>query len=114
MAVLHQFVREDFEAAAHKLRIDILTLCQERNLDQATVAAALADTLATMVAVFDKRAGQRTLNDKLDSFCARVEETYERLREAGHSASGRNTEGKGHAEHPLTNRYQGPALHPGQ
>lgn len=79
--LIHQFSRMQFEAEAQRLRQDVLRLCAERNLDSAAVVAACADVVATVAATLDAREGTRTLNDRLDSFCGRVEETYERTRD---------------------------------
>ena len=81
MPAIHQFSRSAFEAEAQQLRLEFLKLCESRNSDSAAVVAAAADIVATVAAVLDKRNGAWTLNDKLDSFAQRTEETYTRLRD---------------------------------
>ena len=79
--LLHNFMRPQFAAESQKMRVEILRYCGEHNLDSEAVVGALADVLATIAAQLDCATGKRELDDRLDSFLARVHETYDRLRD---------------------------------
>lgn len=84
--LIHSFSRQAFDREAHQLRLEVLRYCQQHNLDSAAVVAGLADVVATAAATLDARDGKYSLPDRMDSFCARVEETYNRIRDAAESA----------------------------
>lgn len=67
-----------FEAQAQQFRMDILKLAGDRNLDSAVVVCALADAVATVAVSLDRHTGERTLDDRLQSFYQRAEQTYHR------------------------------------
>lgn len=69
------------DAEAQKLRIKILQFCQENNPDSGTICLALADVLGTIAALLDQKSGKYEFPDRMQTFCNRVEETYERLRD---------------------------------
>lgn len=71
-------LRQKFEEQAQKLRLDILKMAGDRNLDSAVIMCALADALATIAVALDRHTGERTLDDRLQSFYQRAEQTYHR------------------------------------
>lgn len=69
----------DLEQQILAFRRQVLNLAAQDDIDSGVVIAALADVVAITAAVLDHKNGQRTLNDRMQSFCHRVEEVYERL-----------------------------------
>jgi hypothetical protein len=67
------------EERARAVRAEVLELLASRNVDPATAVLALADVVALNACTTDLDTGQpRSLADRLDSFCKRVDETYRR------------------------------------
>lgn len=58
----------------------VLKIAAAHDLDSATFMLAIADTVATVAAVLDRRDDTVSLQDRLDVFCKRVEETYRTMR----------------------------------
>lgn len=69
-----------FEQQVYQFRMDVLRLCAKEATDSSVVMAALADIVGTAAATLDLRGNDYSLTDRLHTFCARVEETYTRLR----------------------------------
>lgn len=67
------------ETEARAIRQEVLTLMASRNVRPEVAILALADVVALNAASTDlDRGGPRSLQDRLDSFCKRVVETYDR------------------------------------
>lgn len=62
-------------------RKQVLALAANGDVPIEGVVLALADILGFTAAKLDNEHGQRTIDDKLNAFCVRVGETYERVRQ---------------------------------
>ncbi len=78
--ILRQVDRINFDIEAKAFRDAVLSLASQHGCRIEVVAAALADTLAIAAAKLDQEGDTFTMADRLHAFCARVEETYEKLR----------------------------------
>jgi hypothetical protein len=80
--ILAQVDHINFDIEAHHLRDAVLALAVERGARIEIVAAALADVIGIAAAKLDQAGDLHTLQERLHSFCARVEETYQRVRQS--------------------------------
>lgn len=70
------------EYEAKGIQKEIAALMASRGATIEAGALAIADTLAVMAAQLDRDEGKQSLSDRLHAFCARVEQTYNRIRGA--------------------------------
>lgn len=76
-----RIVRPD--ATPDALKAAILALAKNTDCDTEDLVLAMADVLASIAIVLDRRAGGRsTLENRLDAFVVRVRERYPVLRQA--------------------------------
>lgn len=68
------------QKAIFDFRQAVKRLAGELNAESDVVVCALADVVADVAALLDRQGGSHTLADRMDSFNARVEETYARVR----------------------------------
>jgi hypothetical protein len=74
------FSRFVFDENAKSFRDQVLSIAKSGDVRIDVLVAAVADLLGITAAQADRQSGQSTLPDKMNAFCQRVEETYERMR----------------------------------
>lgn len=68
-----------YDEKANRIRQRILEFGRDADLDSADIVLGLADALATIAFTLDRREGKQSIDDRLHSFCKRVEDTYGKL-----------------------------------
>lgn len=70
----------NIEQQANQLRQQILQIALRYDLDSDVLALAFADILASVALQSDRQYGQQRLEDRLQVFLKRAEQTYEQTR----------------------------------
>lgn len=82
--MLAQFDAFAFEQEALAMRVKLMQACSVEDARIEVAVAAVADMVAIAAVKLDTEGDTHTLQDRLHSFCQRVEETYKRMRDVRH------------------------------
>ncbi len=77
-----------FETQTQDVRGLVLGMLSQHDVPADVAVASVADVLAILAATIAKVNDHHSLNDRLHSFCARVQETYERVRNSAQQRAG--------------------------
>lgn len=76
------------DVQAKEVKDRMLLLAMEMRLEPHIFALGMADALAATAVTLDLRGDRNSLSDRLDVFCARVEESYTLMRNNRETTSG--------------------------
>lgn len=72
-------MKRTFELEVQQLKLRILRIARDEGLDSDVVVAALADVLGVTAATLDMQVGPHPIEDRLDSFIARVKDQHQSI-----------------------------------